>query len=70
MECSIMADINVDMWYGNSVKEADCIDIAFYDSDCEYRGNIYKNGKAIGDYSAKNSLAIEKRFSHLKFKWQ
>ena len=65
-----MADINVDMWYGNSVKEADYIDIIFYDSDCEYRGNIYKNGKAIGDYSAKNSLAIEKKFSHLKFKWQ
>ncbi len=35
--------IKIDMWYGDSYKEADRIDIAFYDSDCEYRGNIYKN---------------------------
>lgn len=61
--------IKIDMWYGDSYKEADKIDIAFYDLDCEYRGNIYKNGKIIGDYRCDDSAKLQYTFSHLKFNW-
>lgn len=61
--------INIDMWYNNKPSEADEISITFYDNDCEYRGNICKNGKAIGDYSCNNSIELEKYFSHLHFNW-
>ena len=55
--------INIDMWYGDDHKEADKIDVSFYPNDGEYRGNIYKNGKTIGDYTSNNSVELEKSFS-------
>lgn len=61
--------VKIDMWYGNSPAEADKIDIEFYDLDAEYRGNIYKDGKMIGDYSCKSSLELEKAFPQLQFNW-
>ena len=51
------------MWYGDDHKKADKIDISFYPNDGEYRGNIYKNGKTIGDYTSNNSVELEKSFS-------
>lgn len=33
----------LDMWYNDSHKTADKIDITFYPNDCQYRGNIYKD---------------------------
>lgn len=59
----------IDMWHGDSFASADKISICFYPNDSEYRGNIYKNGKAIGDYTAKSSNEIEKRFNWLHFNW-
>lgn len=61
--------IKIDMWYGDDHKEADKIDINFYDLDCEYRGNIYKDGKIIGDYVCIDSIELEKAFPQLTFKW-
>jgi len=61
--------INIDMWYGHEPSEADKIDIAFYPNDGEYRGNIYKNNKCIGDYTCNGSIELEKAFSHLHFNW-
>ncbi|RFZ78257.1 hypothetical protein DS742_14180 [Lacrimispora amygdalina] len=61
--------INIDMWYGGNKKEADKIDITFYPNEGKYRGNIYKNGKAIGDYSCKDSVLLEKAFPQLTFNW-
>ena len=49
----------LDMWYGDSPRDADKIDIFFSDLDCIYRGNIYKNGRIIGDYFAKEAAQIE-----------
>ena len=49
--------------------EADKIDVSFYPNDGEYRGNIYKNGKIIGDYTCNDSIELEKTFSQLKFNW-
>ena len=61
--------INIDMWYGNKPEEADKINIFFYPNDGEYRGNIYKNNKIIGDYVATDSMEIENAFSQLSFNW-
>jgi len=58
-----------DMWYGDSYKDADAIDIIFYPNSGEYRGNIYINGKFVGDYSCKDSVELEKKFSQLSFNW-
>jgi len=54
--------INIDMWYKNKHKEADKIDIEYYPNEGRYRGNIYKDGKIIGDYSCDNSLELENTF--------
>lgn len=59
----------IDMWYDDTPGEADKIDIQFYPNEARYRGNIYKNGKMVGDYWATNSTAIEKRFPQLVFNW-
>ena len=61
--------INIDMWYGNKSEEADRIDVIFYPNNCEYRGNIYKDGKYIGDYICTDSIELEKRFPQLEFNW-
>lgn len=61
--------INIDMWYGDDHKQADKIDITFYPNDGEYRGNIYKNGKMIGDYVCNDSIELEKSFTQLTFNW-
>lgn len=62
-----MSKIKIDMWYGDAHTNADKIDISWSDCDCCYRGNIYKAGIMIGDYSAKDFKAIERAFSHLNF---
>lgn len=61
--------VKIDMWYGDSPKDADKIDVTFYPNTCEYRGNIYKDGEMIGDYSCKSSLELEKAFPQLRFNW-
>lgn len=62
--------ISIDMWYGDSYKEADKIDIKFYPNECEYKGNIYKCGDMIGDYVCDDSIELERKFNWLKFKWE
>ena len=57
------------MWYKNEPKEADRIDVFFYPNDGEYRGNIYKDRKIIGDYVCNDSLELEKTFNQLQFNW-
>lgn len=55
----------IDLWYGDSIKSIDKIDCFFSDFDCMYRGNLYKQGRIVGDYSTRNSIEIENRFSRL-----
>lgn len=57
----------IDFWYKDNLKDVTAIDCFFYASDCIYRGNMYKNGAIIGDYSAKDSVEIEKTFSFTGF---
>lgn len=61
--------IKFDMWYGDKHTDADKIGIVFYDNAAEYRGNIYKNGKCIGDYTCTDSVELEKAFPQLAFNW-
>ena len=60
--------IKIDMWYGDSVADADNVDVFFNDLDCKYRGNIYRAGKIIGDYVCADTKELEKVFPHLAFK--
>lgn len=60
---------SLDMWYGDSPHNADKIDIYFSDLDCIYHGNIYQNGRIIGDYSAEDAVQIERKFPQLVFNW-
>lgn len=59
----------IDMWYGDKKEEADRIDVFFYPNGGEYRGNIYKNRKAIGDYCCNDSVLLETLFPQLVFNW-
>lgn len=61
--------IKIDMWHKDDCKTADKIDITFYPNDGEYRGNIYKDNKCIGDYTCNDSIELEKTFSQLIFNW-
>lgn len=47
----------------------DRIDMFFSDIDCIYHGNIYKNGRIIGDYFCSDSTILEKIFPQLIFNW-
>ena len=64
-----MKKSKVDMWYGDKKEGADKIDIFFNDLDCMYHGNIYKNGRIIGDYFCSDSAILEKLFPQLVFNW-
>ena len=57
----------IDFWYKDNLKNVTAIDCFFYASDCIYRGNMYKNGVRIGDYSAQDSTEIEKTFGFTGF---
>lgn len=59
----------LDMWYGDSPRDADRIDIYFSDLDCMYRGNIYRNGRPIGDYTTRDARRIEHMFPQLRIDW-
>ena len=61
--------IKIDMWYNDNVSDADKISITFYPNDGDYRGNIYKHGKIIGDYACTDSIELEKAFPQLIFNW-
>lgn len=61
--------IKIDMWYGDKPTEVDKIDITFNDLDARYRGNIYKQGRRIGDYTCTDSVELEKAFPQLVFNW-
>lgn len=61
--------IKIHMWYGGNRRKVDKIDINFYDFDCTYRGNIYMDGKIVGDYVCDYSVELEKTFPQLVFNW-
>lgn len=52
--------MKIDFWYGDTLEAIECIDYTFYPNDGEYRGNLYKGGRAVGDYVTKNSSELEK----------
>lgn len=57
--------IKFDFWYCDTLKDVEAVTCTFYPNNMEYRGNLYKEGKAIGDYTATNSAEIEKYFPGL-----
>lgn len=55
-----MKEKYLDMWYGDSPRDADKIDIFFSDLDCIYRGNIYKTGELLGIIPQKRRRRLKK----------
>lgn len=53
--------MKIDLWYkGEKIARIDCY---FYPDAGVYRGNLYNaDGRIIGDFSAHDSVEIEKRF--------
>lgn len=58
-----MKGIVFDFWYGDKIEDCDKIEVYFDDLDCKYHGNLYKNGKAVGDFATQSSVAIEKAWN-------
>lgn len=57
--------LKIDMWYGDPIKPKQYgADAYFSDSDCVYRGNIYRlsDGKVVGDYESSDSQEIDAMF--------
>lgn len=54
-----MINLISDFWYGYTMAGCDRIDCFFSDCDCVYRGNFYKNGRAVGDFTARTLQAIQ-----------
>lgn len=61
--------IKIDMYYNDTYKDADHINIYFNGKDGTYYGNLYKDNKAIGDYVCDNSVQLEETFTQFKFAW-
>ena len=57
--------INIDMWYKHQPEEVTGINWSFSDLDCVYRGNLYKDGKTIGDFTADTMQEVQEAFPHL-----
>lgn len=55
----------IDLWNGKSddyMQEITSVSCAFYPDSGEYRGNLYINGVAVGDFVSNDSLELEKIF--------
>ena len=57
--------IKIDMWYEYKPEEVTGINWSFYGYDVGYRGNLYKNGKTIGDFTADTMQEVQEAFPHL-----
>ena len=57
--------ISIDMWYKNNPKEITGIDWSFSGLDCVYHGNVYKDGKTIGEFTADTMQEVQEAFPHL-----
>ena len=57
--------INIDMWYEYKMEEVTGINWSFYGYDVVYRGNLYKNGKTIGDFTADTMQEVQEEFPQL-----
>ena len=57
--------IKIDMWYEYKPEEVTGINCSFYGYDVVYRGNLYKNGKTIGDFTADTMQEVQEAFPQL-----
>lgn len=57
--------IKIDMWYEYKPEEVTGINWSFYGYDVVYRGNLHKNGKTIGDFTADTMQEVQEAFPQL-----
>ena len=52
----------IDFWNNDTLETIDGASVSFYPNAGEYRGNVYKNGRPVGDFTSKDSAEIENIF--------
>ena len=57
----------LDFWYGDKLEDVNGVTVSFSDLDCEYRGNMWKGNKIIGDFSTQDSMDLYKVFPWFDF---
>lgn len=57
--------IDIDLQYGDKIKDCTSLNCSFYDLDCVYRGNIMKNGRFVGDFVTDDFREVEKLRSRM-----
>lgn len=57
--------IKINMWYEYKPEEVTGINWSFYGYDVVYRGNLYRDGKTIGDFTADTMQEVCRAFPHL-----
>ena len=57
--------LRIDRWYPFRLYDVDRVDVFFYPEAGQYRGNLYINGQAVGDYYSDNSVEVEQKFQHI-----
>ena len=52
----------IDLWYGDDLKDITNATFTFYPNEAEYRGNLYKDGKAVGDFATTDGIEMHNLF--------
>lgn len=62
-------NVNLDFWYDHTIEDVTKVSVSFNGSTGLYTGWMYRGEQIIGDFSAADSIELEKTFPHLNFKW-
>lgn len=54
--------IKFDFWYNDTLETITGASASFYPNEGIYRGNLFKDGRIVGDYVSDNSVEIEDTF--------
>lgn len=58
---------DVDMWFGDSLLEADKVNYYWSNLTLRYQGNIWKGGRMVGDFWATEFEGMKMLFPQLDF---
>ena len=57
--------IKLDFWYKNKVKDVSEVTCYFYPNNGDYRGNMYIDGRVVGDFIATSSEEVTNTFGDI-----
>lgn len=59
----------IDIWYPEYSDKINRMDCFFYDLDLEYRGNLYVDNMAVGDYHTEYCTEVDKIAAKFGITW-